>query len=257
LKVKKRMWNQNYDFKIVFSLQNWKEETITLKNNLEKEILKKIKNYVPKLVWNSLLQKYYNKKVLWFSSSIWRSEYIKKEFLKINLPKWIKDELIKIIPWLAAQESKYDNSTYNKESWAFWIFQFTDKNFIDSIKDWRLLKCEYLTKTEKNQIEEISNLSEKEIKNNSIYIKLKNSFKSSMKKITWSSVNYFDFLHTKLTKVTQKIDWKFITSDRKIFNKITSICWLNKKESEKFMVYMMINSYNTGWERINVLLGNF
>ena len=262
--IKKSEKKQDSDKKIKKTGKNTQINS-EFNNILEANIIEKINKYTEELYENKKLKKYYKTPVIWSYPEISRVNYIKKIFNNINdikdwlenIPKWIKEELLKIIAWLPAQESKYDNSALNTDSWAFWIFQFTNINFIDSIKSWRLLKCPFLNNEEKNQINILTKLDKSKIQENPLFKKLKKTFKSSMKKITWASASYFKVLYKKLTKITKVENSIFITTDRKILLDLIKIYNLNEIEKNKFIVYMMINWYNSGWERINILLSNF
>lgn len=81
------------------------------------------------------------------------------------------------------------------------------------------------------------------------YIKLKNSFKSSMLKITDSAITYIDHLYSRLTNLEWD-KWNFLDD-------LTTLFWLKENEKNDFIAYMVVNSYNAWDSRIRVLIKNY
>lgn len=266
----KKYIKNEMNFNIQFKTNQWEEiinfntkkyERKTIKHKSKKieiketnELIKKIKKYTNELMTNEVLLTHYNKKVVW--SQLSRYKYIEKEFEKINIKsELIKEELVKLMPWLVAQESKYNNNSLNINSWAFSMFQFTDINFKEQIKKWILEKNNYLSDEENRLIKKLQKVQEIDI-NSKDYINLKKRFKLSMKKLTESAKLDIEYIYHKLNFIKNS-NWEYkdeLTLFWDIFKKV----WLNNKNQKaKFISYMIINSYHSGTARIRILLKNF
>jgi len=258
-KINELSWNNLNKFLKEIAIK-WNKKIIKIKiHNIESNIIKeKINFFLHNYLNNSELKKHYKKAVLGIKWNISRYKFISQEVNKeLKIDNWIKKYLQLFLPWLITVESKYNNSSYNKISWAFSMFQFTDRTFINQLIKWNLEKNKYLTEEDKKIIKKLKNMKFNQIIKDINYKKLKKSFKLSMKKLTISAILELEYIYEKLFYIIKKNKGKFEKYKVNTIDKISKKFNLNNEEKNKLIALLIINSYNSWVERIRILLLEF